>query len=64
MAPVTACFSLQARGAARAVPLTMDAAPPALTPPPPQSRTLNKVPAKPEDLPTWNYDGSSTGQVC
>jgi hypothetical protein len=29
----------------------------------PQSRTLNKVPTKPEDLPTWNYDGSSTGQA-
>jgi len=30
---------------------------------PPQSRTLNKVPKKPEELPTWNYDGSSTGQA-
>jgi hypothetical protein len=30
---------------------------------PPQSRTLNKVPTKPEELPTWNYDGSSTGQA-
>ena len=22
-----------------------------------------QVPTKPEELPTWNYDGSSTGQV-
>jgi glutamine synthetase len=28
-----------------------------------KARTLNKVPSKPEDLPTWNYDGSSTGQA-
>jgi hypothetical protein len=28
-----------------------------------KSRTLSKVPEKPEDLPHWNYDGSSTGQA-
>ncbi|KIZ04228.1 glutamine synthetase [Monoraphidium neglectum] len=28
-----------------------------------KSRTLAKIPTKPEDLPTWNYDGSSTGQA-
>lgn len=28
-----------------------------------KTRILNKVPTKPEDLPAWNYDGSSTGQV-
>eukprot|EP00878_Enallax_costatus_P001582 GHUV01001733.1.p1 GENE.GHUV01001733.1~~GHUV01001733.1.p1 ORF type:complete len:381 (+),score=83.58 GHUV01001733.1:143-1285(+) len=28
-----------------------------------KSRTLTKVPEKPEDLPDWNYDGSSTGQA-
>ena len=26
-------------------------------------RTLNKMPKSPADLPTWNYDGSSTGQA-
>ena len=28
-----------------------------------KSRTLSKMPEKPEDLPHWNYDGSSTGQA-
>jgi hypothetical protein len=28
-----------------------------------KTRTLDKVPSKPEDLPIWNYDGSSTGQA-
>lgn len=28
-----------------------------------KARTLAKVPKKPEDLPNWNYDGSSTGQA-
>eukprot|EP00121_Abeoforma_whisleri_P015805 Awhi_evm1s14536 len=28
-----------------------------------KSRTLDKIPKKPEDLPIWNYDGSSTGQA-
>jgi glutamine synthetase len=28
-----------------------------------KSRTLDTVPEKPEDLPWWNYDGSSTGQA-
>jgi len=28
-----------------------------------KARTLAKVPTKPEDLPHWNYDGSSTGQA-
>jgi len=28
-----------------------------------KTRTLSKVPEKPEDLPVWNYDGSSTGQA-
>jgi hypothetical protein len=28
-----------------------------------KARTLAKVPSKPEDLPHWNYDGSSTGQA-
>ena len=28
-----------------------------------KTRCLDSVPAKPEDLPNWNYDGSSTGQV-
>ena len=28
-----------------------------------KSRTLDSVPEKPEDLPWWNYDGSSTGQA-
>lgn len=28
-----------------------------------KSRTLNKRPERPEELPTWNYDGSSTGQA-
>ena len=26
-----------------------------------KSRTIDFVPTKPEDLPIWNYDGSSTG---
>ena len=52
--------------------------PPPVQPPPPttapspalptsqrsKTRVLTKVPTKPEDLPVWNYDGSSTGQVC
>jgi len=28
-----------------------------------KSRTLDFKPTKPEDLPVWNYDGSSTGQA-
>jgi len=28
-----------------------------------KARTLAKVPTKPEELPHWNYDGSSTGQA-
>lgn len=28
-----------------------------------KTRTLDKVPAKAEELPEWNYDGSSTGQA-
>ena len=28
-----------------------------------KTRVLDKVPASPADLPNWNYDGSSTGQV-
>jgi len=28
-----------------------------------KTKTLNFVPTKPEDLPVWNYDGSSTGQA-
>ena len=28
-----------------------------------KSRTLDKEPERPEDLPVWNYDGSSTGQA-
>nr|QKR71514.1 glutamine synthetase [Ulva prolifera] len=28
-----------------------------------KARTLDKKPEKVEDLPTWNYDGSSTGQA-
>lgn len=28
-----------------------------------KTRTLRKVPEKPSDCPTWNYDGSSTGQA-
>lgn len=28
-----------------------------------KSRTLSKLPTKPEELPHWNYDGSSTGQA-
>lgn len=28
-----------------------------------KARTLDKKPTKPEDLPVWNYDGSSTGQA-
>jgi glutamine synthetase len=28
-----------------------------------KSRTLDKMPASPADLPNWNYDGSSTGQA-
>eukprot|EP00798_Chlamydomonas_sp_ICE-L_P027309 gene27308-4613_t len=28
-----------------------------------KGRTLDKMPEKPEDLPMWNYDGSSTGQA-
>eukprot|EP00798_Chlamydomonas_sp_ICE-L_P028161 gene28161-31261_t len=28
-----------------------------------KGRTLDKLPTKPEDLPMWNYDGSSTGQA-
>jgi hypothetical protein len=28
-----------------------------------KTRTLSKVPSRPEDVPAWNYDGSSTGQA-
>jgi len=28
-----------------------------------KTRVLDKMPEKPEDLPIWNYDGSSTGQA-
>ena len=28
-----------------------------------KSRTLDKEPERPEDLPIWNFDGSSTGQA-
>nr|ADX97445.1 glutamine synthetase II [Dixoniella grisea] len=28
-----------------------------------KARTLNKIPSKPEDLPLWNFDGSSTNQA-
>jgi glutamine synthetase len=28
-----------------------------------KTRTLSKIPKGPEDLPVWNYDGSSTGQA-
>jgi hypothetical protein len=28
-----------------------------------KTRTLSKVPSRPEDVPSWNYDGSSTGQA-
>lgn len=28
-----------------------------------KGRTISKKPTKPEDLPHWNYDGSSTGQA-
>ena len=28
-----------------------------------KARTLSKLPATPEELPHWNYDGSSTGQA-
>ena len=28
-----------------------------------KTKTLDKLPSKPEDLPIWNYDGSSTGQA-
>lgn len=28
-----------------------------------KTRVLDKLPTKPEDLPIWNYDGSSTGQA-
>nr|QKY15333.1 glutamine synthetase (glnA) [Polytomella parva] len=28
-----------------------------------KARTVSAVPTKPEDLPHWNYDGSSTGQA-
>jgi len=28
-----------------------------------KTKTVNFVPTKPEDLPLWNYDGSSTGQA-
>lgn len=28
-----------------------------------KTRTLDSVPKSPEDLPIWNYDGSSTGQA-
>jgi hypothetical protein len=28
-----------------------------------KTRTLSKVPSRPEDVPVWNYDGSSTGQA-
>lgn len=28
-----------------------------------KTKTLNKIPKSPEDLPVWNFDGSSTGQA-
>lgn len=28
-----------------------------------KTRVLDKIPKGPEDLPVWNYDGSSTGQA-
>jgi glutamine synthetase len=28
-----------------------------------KTRTMSKLPTKPEELPVWNYDGSSTGQA-
>ena len=28
-----------------------------------KTKTLTKIPKTPEDLPIWNYDGSSTGQA-
>jgi len=28
-----------------------------------KSRTVEQLPAKPQDLPVWNFDGSSTGQA-
>lgn len=28
-----------------------------------KTRCLDKIPKSPEDLPVWNYDGSSTGQA-
>lgn len=28
-----------------------------------KTKTLDKIPKAPEDLPIWNYDGSSTGQA-
>lgn len=28
-----------------------------------KTRTLNFVPKKPEELPIWNFDGSSTGML-
>ncbi len=28
-----------------------------------KTRTLDKLPKSPEELPIWNYDGSSTGQA-
>ena len=28
-----------------------------------KTRTLNKIPTTVEDLPIWNFDGSSTGQA-
>ena len=28
-----------------------------------KTRVLDKLPTKPEELPAWNYDGSSTGQA-
>jgi glutamine synthetase len=28
-----------------------------------KTKVLDKLPSKPEDLPIWNFDGSSTGQA-
>lgn len=28
-----------------------------------KTKVLDKIPSKPEDLPIWNYDGSSTNQA-
>ncbi len=28
-----------------------------------KTKTLDKMPKSPEDLPVWNFDGSSTGQA-